>query len=327
MEDKKKRIDVKHVADITSKVASEAAKNVSKAAVTAAEITKDVATKSQQAIFNAIDQNGNGQIDIEDVILMGLKVPGIRIDRANFLQGELKKNFPQSVIDDAITHNPLHAKIPSEDIDKIADEVIKYERACVSGISAALGSPGGFAMVATIPADIAQYYGYMLRTMQKLLYLYGFPEIDLEDDGQILDSETMNTLIICMGVMYGVAGANNALKAMAKALAAGVEKQLLNKALTKGTIYPIVKNVAKWFSVKMTKEIFAGFFKKAIPVVGGVLGGGITFFSFKPCCDKLKATLQNTMLSNPNYRPAKEDDDLIIVDSKLVDETVTEAAT
>ena len=73
--------------------------------------------------------------------------------------------------------------------------------------------------------------------------------------------------------MYGAAGANNALKALAKALAAGVEKQLLRKALTKGTIYPIVKSVAKWFSVKMTKEVFAGFFKKAIPVVGGVIGG------------------------------------------------------
>ena len=40
----------------------------------------------------------------------------------------------------------------------------------------------------------------------------------------------------------------------------------------------------------MTKEVFAGFFKKAIPVVGGVVGGGLTFVSFKPCCDKLRKT-------------------------------------
>ena len=258
---------------------------------------------------------------------MGLKVPGIRINRADFLQSELRKNYPQEVIDDAIANNPLHAKIPPAVIDKIADEVIKYERACVSGISAALGAPGGVAMVATIPADIAQYYGYMLRATQKLLYLYGFPEIDTEEKGQKFDSETMNILIICMGVMYGAAGANNALKAMAKALAAGVEKQLLKKALTKGTIYPIVKSVAKWFSVKMTKEVFAGFFKKAIPVVGGVIGGGITFISFKPCCDKLKASLQNTMLSNPDYCPTEEEDDLIIVDSELADEEAEEAVT
>lgn len=327
MDEKKKRIDLKHMADVAGKAAAGAAQNVGKAAVTVADKTKTVATQSQQAILNAIDQNGNGEIDIEDVIIMGLKVPGIRINRADFLQSELRKNYPQEVIDDAIANNPLHAKIPPAVIDKIADEVIKYERACVSGISAALGAPGGVAMVATIPADIAQYYGYMLRATQKLLYLYGFPEIDTEEKGQKFDSETMNILIICMGVMYGAAGANNALKAMAKALAAGVEKQLLKKALTKGTIYPIVKSVAKWFSVKMTKEVFAGFFKKAIPVVGGVIGGGITFISFKPCCDKLKASLQNTMLSNPDYCPTEEDDDLIIVDSELADEEAEETVT
>ena len=44
-----------------------------------------------------------------------------------------------------------------------------------------------------------------------------------------------------MGVMFGVAGANNAIKVMAKALGEGVERQLMKKALTKGAIYPIVK--------------------------------------------------------------------------------------
>lgn len=74
----------------------------------------------------------------------------------------------------AIAYTPAHAGISVEEIDKIADEVIKFERNCVSGISTALGAPGGWAMAATIPADIVQYYGYTLRAMQKLLYLYGF---------------------------------------------------------------------------------------------------------------------------------------------------------
>ncbi len=67
--------------------------------------------------------------------------------------------------------------------------------------------------------------------------------------------------------MNGVAGANNAIKAMAKALAIGVEKKLLDTVLTKGAFYPFVKAVTKWFGVKLTKAAFAGFFKKAIPVV------------------------------------------------------------
>ena len=267
--------------------------------------------KVKNGIITAIDENGNGEIDIEDVIIKGLRIPGIKIKREEFLRKELFKRYPQDVIDIAVAESPMKAKIPVKEIDKIADDVIKIARNFVSGISAALGVPGGWAMVATIPADIAQYYGYLLRATQKLLYLYGFPEIDTEEEGNKFDDGTLNTLIICFGVMYGTAGANNALKAMAKALGVGVEKQLLKKALTKGTIYPIVKSVAKWFGVKMTKEVFAGFFKKAIPIVGGVLGGGITYLSFKPCCDKLKKSLQDTILSNPHYKPVLEDDMII----------------
>ena len=40
--------------------------------------------------------------------------------------------------------------------------------------------------------------------------LYGFPEIISADNEAQIDTSTMNTLIIAMGVMFGVAGANNA---------------------------------------------------------------------------------------------------------------------
>lgn len=282
---------------------------------------KNAIIKARDAVIKALDQNGNGTVDIEDIIVLAIKTPGVHITRAYFLKKELFKNYPQEVIDKAITTTPAQAGIPSEEIDKIADEVIKFERNCVSGISAALGAPGGWAMAATIPADIIQYYGYTLRATQKLLYLYGFPEIDSDEEGLQLDSQTINQIILCLGVMNGVAGANNAIKGMAKALAVGVEKKLLNAALTKGTFYPLVKAIAKWFGVKMTKSLFAGFFKKAIPVVGGIVGGGITFFSFKPCCYRLKNVLQDTMLSNPNHKSTAEEDAFVtsITEGTVID--------
>lgn len=270
----------------------------------------NIANNAKDGLVKALDQDGNGQIDSSDIILMALKVPGVKINRAEFLRKELFKHCSPETIEKAIETTPAKANIDSELIDKIAEEVIKFERNSVSGISTALGIPGGAAMVATIPADIAQYYGYMMRAAQKMLYLYGFPEIEIGEDGVILDSETLNSLTICLGVMYGVAAANHAIKAMARALASGVEKQLLKRALTKGTIYPIVKSVARWFSVKMTKEMFAGFFKKVIPVVGGVVGGGITFFSFKPCCKRLQDALKDTFLSNPHHVATEEETQL-----------------
>ena len=215
---------------------------------------KEVVANSKDTVIKCLDQDGNGQIDSTDIILLALKVPGVKVDRAKFLQKEFFKNHPQEVIDLAIATTPAQAGIPREEVDKIVDEVIKFERNAVSGISLALGMPGGVAMAATIPADIAQY-----------------------------------------------------LKAMAKALASGVEKKLLNKALTKGAIFPFVKSIAKWFSINMAKKVFAGFFKKAIPVVGGAVGCGITYATFKPCCYRLKDALHDTMLSNPDHKSSEEE--------------------
>jgi len=282
---------------------------------------KDAVHDAKESVVDKLDQNGDGEVGIDDIIILAIKTPGFHVTRASFLQKELFKNYPQDVIDKAIASTPAQAGIPSADIDKMADEVINFERNCVSGISAALGVPGGWAMAATIPADIIQYYGYTLRATQKLLYLYGFPEIKSDAEGICLDSETINTIVLCLGVMNGVAGANNAIKGMAKALAVGVEKKLLNMALTKGAFYPFVKSTLKWFGVKLTKSMFAGFFKKAIPVVGGVIGGGLTYLSFKPCCSRLKDALQDTMLSNPNHVSSPEENKIVdgIIYGEIID--------
>ena len=271
---------------------------------------KDIVFESKDKVFDALDINNDGRVDTEDIIILGLRIPGVHIDREEFLRKQFMKNYSNDVIQDAIKFNPAHAGITVEEIDNIADQVIQYERNCVSGISLALGAPGGVAMFATLPTDIAQYYGYMLRAIQKLLYLYGFPEISAEN-GVNIDDETMNLITLCLGVMYGVEGSVASIKILSNALGKGVEKQLLQKALTKGTFYPIVKKISRWFSVCMTKQVFAGFFRKAIPVVGGVVGGGITYLSFKPCCDNLKKSLQDTALCNPSSRKSFDEFDVI----------------
>ena len=295
------------VAPKIGKAVNDATESAGKAIADGSDKIASVGKNAKDTVMNQLDVNHDGNVDIVDIITLGLKTPGIKVNREQFLKKELTIHYDEETVKKAIAKTPVAAKIPAEDIDKISDAVIQYERYFVSGISTALGAPGGAAMVATIPADIIQYYGYMLRAAQKLMYLYGFPQIVSEDDETQIDSATMNLLVVAMGVMFGVAGANNAVKAMAKALGNGVEKQLMRRALTKGTIYPIVKSIAKWFGVRMTKEVFSGFFKKAIPVVGGVIGGGITYVSFKPCCERLKESLKDTKLSNANHKETKEE--------------------
>ena len=312
--------------------AKSAGKAIGTGSKTAVTKTRAVVDTTHEALVKAIDQDGNGMIDSTDLIIIALKVPGVKVNREVFLRKELARHCSQEMIDCAVRETPAIAGIDPALIDKLVDETIKFERNAVSGISAVLGMPGGAAMVATIPADIAQYYGYMLRAAQKMMYFYGFPELDITGDGVNINTETINSLTVCLGIMYGVANANIAIKAMAKAFATGVEKQLMRKALTKGTIYPIVKSIAKWFGKRMTKEIFAGFFKKAIPVVGGIVGGGLTYATFKPCCNRLKKTLCNTSLSNLQYETTEEEEKVFeaIRDDKVVDvwpEELTEVNT
>ncbi len=94
---------------------------VAKKATGLAGSTKATFDKSTTAVLEAIDQNGNGEIDIEDVIILGLKTPGVRISRSDFLRQEFFKRYPKATIDDAVAYNPAHAGIPLEEIDEIAE--------------------------------------------------------------------------------------------------------------------------------------------------------------------------------------------------------------
>ena len=213
-----KRNDLSETVEATKDTIEKAGALISKAETSLAS-AKDAAVGK---VASALDANGDGTLNIQDVIILAIKTPGVHVTREKFLRKEPFKNYPPEVVDDAIARTPALAGIPVEEISKIADEVINYERVCVSGISTALGMPGGAAMTATIPADFVQHYGYTLRAVQKLLYLYGFPEIDSDEEGVSLDSETVNRIIICLGVMNGVAEANNAIKGLAKTVKSAI---------------------------------------------------------------------------------------------------------
>jgi len=229
-------------------------------------------------------------ISFEKVLISAVNFPGIKIDRASFLRNELSKKFDDDIVEKAINTNPANAGINIESLDKIAKACINYETAKVTAISAAASIPSGLAMAATIPVDIVQYFGHIIRILQKLVYLYGWQEIFYGDEVG-LDDATNNELTLFIGVMFGVNAANSAITKIAISIAKKTEKALVRKALAKGTIYPIVENIAKLIGVRMTKEIFAKGVGKAIPVVGAVVSGGVTFFSFKPMAKRLQTYL------------------------------------
>ncbi|WP_345313472.1 hypothetical protein [Gordonia alkaliphila] len=99
----------------------------------------------------------------EQTLQASTQLPGVRIDRNAFLKAELQRFCTPEQIACAIASTPAEAGIPLSVIDEVAKSVINYETAKVTTISAAAGLPGGFTAIATVPADIAQYYGHVLR--------------------------------------------------------------------------------------------------------------------------------------------------------------------
>ena len=56
-------------------------------------------------------------------------------------------------------------------------------------------------MAITIPADVAQFYGFSLKLAQELGYIYGYE--DLWASREELSEDAQNTLLLYLGVMLG----------------------------------------------------------------------------------------------------------------------------
>ncbi|WP_453984546.1 hypothetical protein [Brevibacterium casei] len=243
------------------------------------------------------------------------KLPGVRINRASYLRSALKRYCTDEQIEAAVNESPAAAGIPLSIITQAANTSIGYETSKVTGLSTVAGIPGGLAMIGTVPADLAQYMGHMLRIVQKLAYLYSWP--DLFAEGEELDEATESMLILFVGVMFGVQIAQGGVAKVAGMIAANVAKKLPQQALTKGLIFPVVKKVAGYIGVSMTKKMFASGIAKAIPVVGAVFSGGLTLGTFLPMSKRLQKHLASLELTKPDHRSGSDTD---IVNLEVVDD-------
>ena len=252
-------------------------------------------------------------IDIVELLQKAAKLPGVAINREEFLKKELDNYCTDEVISLAIKKNPAFADISRETINKIADEVIKSETTKVTSVSAAAGLPGGFAMAATMPADLVQYFGFLLRVMQKLAYLYGFERFDLSEEE--ISPETNSDFIIFLGVMFGVKGANAAVKKVGIVLAHKISKSVTTKAIEKGVLYPVVRKIAQQIGLKLAKQTLTKGLAKTVPILGAGVNGFLTYSSFKPCALRLQKSFKELPLSDPDFYKEKREFEADIVDA------------
>lgn len=244
-----------------------------------------------------------------NVINESLKLPFIKVDRSDFLT----KTFSNKIDDmPKLLKEGPQAFFSKEELDRIASNVINSNVLKSSSISFASGLPGGVAIAATIPADMAQFYGYSLKLAQEISYVYGYQNIWTNQDE--LTEDAKNTLILYLGIMFGVSSAGSTIRILSNKLALQALKQLPNKTLTKHLYFTILKKVLAIFGTKLTKATLAKGVSKVIPVVGGVLSGSMNYLVLKPMANKLKDELGKSV----NYTQQDFEQDIKILNEEDV---------
>ena len=241
------------------------------------------------------------------VINESLKLPFVKVNRDEFLI----KIFGNDIEDKnkLLEQGPQVIKKKKE-LDRKAQSRINYLTTQSSALSFATGLPGGLALAATIPADIAQFYGYSLKLAQEISYIYGYDDI-WTDQGE-LSEQSKNTLILYLGIMLGVTSAGSITRVLSSKLSTQVLKSIPRKALTKTFYYPILKKVLAVFGTRLTKASFAKGVSKMIPVAGGVISGGLNYASMKPMATKLKNELGQSI----NYTESDLKKDLKVLEQE-----------
>lgn len=233
------------------------------------------------------------EVEMWNKVMAGaMSIPGVKVNRAEYLTSTLMSYCDVEQLKKIKEGKRPVDFLSMDQLDKLANGCISNHTTKVTAVSAATGLPGGWTIAATIPADMAQYYYHVFVLSQKLAYIYGFP--DLVDENGNLSEDAQNTLTLFVGSMMGVALANEGIQKLAERFAGQVIKRLPKYALTKTVIYPIVKKIAKWLGIKLTKESFAKGLGKAIPIVGAAISGGLTYATFKPGAKRLQKVLKDS---------------------------------
>jgi len=205
---------------------------------------------------------------------MALQMEGIQVKREVFLREVLGKYCNEDKVNLAIQRTPVDAEILNIIIDLIADHVIQEEAEKVAKGSLVTGCLGTVGVV----GELAQFLGFSLRVIQKLVYLYGGDEFTL-------NAEVEDRFTCFLGIMFGINIKITEFKSFAKyALTPRIEQQLCQQVL----YAPIIKQVTYQMGKKLTKK---GLYK-LIPLGGIYLSSKLNAGYFLYRAEELQKFLQ-----------------------------------
>lgn len=217
-----------------------------------------------------------------------LGIKGAQVKRDAFLRQALQGYCTKDGIERAIETTPGEV-LTAGQTDAIADAVIVHHRKLAASSSFVAGLPGGYALLATIPADTAQYLLQCIVLSQKLAYIYGLRSLTDESGDR---DRLIGAMTIFVGVMFGVSRANEAINTLARVLADKAARELVAGTAANAAMRPLVKRIAEALGLELNKKTLGKMLQKLLPLAGGVLSGGLTWVAFGKGAQKLQHALK-----------------------------------
>ena len=256
------------------------------------DATKDALDGAGDAYREAFQEFQEKLPTFDEVVAQAILLPGTGVDRASYLAQVLGKKHAPAIVQRAIQTTPARAGLSPRQIERIAKKSLASDGRRTTVLSVAAGIPGGVAAAATIPADLVQFYGYLIRAIQKLTYLYGWRDL-VHIEGGEPDVATSGALVIMLGVMAGAEQADATLARLVRLRTAGASDQALRKALAERSLQWEVNQISDELTRRMALRLGGQVAGKAIPVVGGVVSGIISGSGFGDMAGRLHKQLKH----------------------------------
>lgn len=251
-------------------------------------------------------QNTKNRINAFDAFMKKLfTIPGVKVKRSTFLDELLVKHTDNyDRIGLAVETTPFEAGFTKSTIDLLAKKVINNSAKLSTQKSVITGIPGGLWAAFTIPADTAQFFAHTLILAQKLAYLYGYD--DLWDEHASYE-DARNELLLFLGVMFGVSGSAAAVQYLTTNLAREPLEKLLKDKIFETTIMETLKKVGQKVGYEITEQGMTKSVSSAVPLVGGVISGGMTYVTLKKMGERLRVTLSEGLDDSVSIRIKKNE--------------------
>ena len=104
--------------------------------------------------------------------------------------------------------------------------------------------------------------------------------------------------------MFGIEKAEEGLQTLVTSFTNDGASTYAAAGLVRASLYPLAKETSKYLGFILSGQIMSESVSKAIPLIGGGISGGLTWFTFRRCAVRLKKPLAEIRLSDPKtYRP------------------------